>query len=307
MEFCRYQHIKRFGNEEVKDIELGECYVFPKLDGTNASVWLDKHGTLQAGSRNRVLSESSDNQGFYKFIAAQENIQQYLKENPTHRLYGEFLVPHSLRTYEDDAWRKFYVFDVCVDSPDGKELIYIPYEDYKSLLEKYDIEYIPCISKVTNGNEDYFSEILNKNNFLIKDGAGRGEGIVIKNYAYKNQFNQLKWAKIVTAEFKVKNLKTFGPPCSTLTPVEFMIAEKYVTESLVEKERVKIEGEVGIWSKKQIPMLLGRVFYCIITEEMWQIVKDFKSPTINFSTLRAFVTQQTKKVCPNLFADRGCN
>ena len=37
MSFRQYMHIERFGNEEVLGIELGESYVFPKLDGTNAS------------------------------------------------------------------------------------------------------------------------------------------------------------------------------------------------------------------------------------------------------------------------------
>ena len=38
MKFRRYQHIERFGNDEVAGIEDGTCYVFPKIDGTNA-IW----------------------------------------------------------------------------------------------------------------------------------------------------------------------------------------------------------------------------------------------------------------------------
>jgi hypothetical protein len=37
MEFRKYQHIERFGTTEVKNIELGKVYVFPKIDGTNGS------------------------------------------------------------------------------------------------------------------------------------------------------------------------------------------------------------------------------------------------------------------------------
>ena len=41
MEFKKYQHIERLGTLEVEGIELGTCYVFPKIDGTNGSnlVW----------------------------------------------------------------------------------------------------------------------------------------------------------------------------------------------------------------------------------------------------------------------------
>lgn len=64
MDFRKYQHIERFGTSEVEQIEIGTCYVFPKIDGTNSSVWLND-GELCAGSRNRQLSLESDNAGFF--------------------------------------------------------------------------------------------------------------------------------------------------------------------------------------------------------------------------------------------------
>lgn len=68
MNFVRYQHIERFGADEVENIELGICHVFPKIDGTNGSVWLGDDGKIQAGSRNRILSLDDDNAGFYAAI-----------------------------------------------------------------------------------------------------------------------------------------------------------------------------------------------------------------------------------------------
>jgi hypothetical protein len=41
MEYLKYQHIERFGTDEVDEIGVGECYVFPKIDGTNAQVWIE--------------------------------------------------------------------------------------------------------------------------------------------------------------------------------------------------------------------------------------------------------------------------
>ena len=55
MEFLKYQHVERYGNDEVDGINIGTCYVFPKIDGTNASVWLGEDGEIHAGSRNREL------------------------------------------------------------------------------------------------------------------------------------------------------------------------------------------------------------------------------------------------------------
>ena len=72
MTFIRYPHLERFGNSGVQDIEFGVTHVFPKLDGTNASMWLEHDGGeyLAFGSRNRVVTKENDNAGF---AAAHDN------------------------------------------------------------------------------------------------------------------------------------------------------------------------------------------------------------------------------------------
>lgn len=71
MEFTKYMHLERIGTSEVEGIEDGLTYVFPKLDGTNASVWLNEEGEVQAGSRNRHLSIGADNAGFLAWVLEQ--------------------------------------------------------------------------------------------------------------------------------------------------------------------------------------------------------------------------------------------
>ena len=58
------------------------------------------------------MSLDDDNQGFCKFVCHCDPLIDYLVAYPGHTVYGEWLVPHSLRTYRHDTWRKFYVFDV---------------------------------------------------------------------------------------------------------------------------------------------------------------------------------------------------
>ena len=60
MEFKKYQHIVRLNDTNAEGIDVGECYIFPKIDGTNSQVWLDDDGNLCAGSRNRKLTIESD-------------------------------------------------------------------------------------------------------------------------------------------------------------------------------------------------------------------------------------------------------
>lgn len=301
MEFKKYQHLERFGNDEVEGIELGKLYIFPKLDGTNAQVWLDDEGNIKAGSRNRELTLEKDNAGFYKFVLENENIKKYLEKHPTHRLYGEFLVPHSLKTYREDAWRRFYIFDVCLDKEDGS-VEYIPYDIYKPLVEEFGLDYIPPIVTMTNGSYEYFIRTLDNNTFMIQDGKGVGEGIVIKNYDYYNKYKRQIWAKIVTNEFKEIHKREMGVNnIKTEKVIEQEIVDNYCTAVFIEKEYSKILNETGEWNNRKIPILLGRVFSELVKEETWNIIKKYKNPTINYKTLNALVINKIKTVKSDIF------
>ena len=299
MEFLKYQHVERFGTTETQGIENGMCYVFPKIDGTNGQLWIQqtKDGMIKlcAGSRNRQLELDNDNAGFYIWACEQDNIMLFFRKYPNLRLYGEWLVPHSLKTYEEKAWRNFYVFDVM----DGER--YLPYEEYAALLEPFGIEFIPPLCKVENPSYERLISQLEKNGYLIEDGKGIGEGIVIKNYNYKNKYGRVTWAKIVTNEFKAKHAKCQVTEIKESKIIEQEICEKFVTKSLIEKELAKIETECGGWSSKYIPRLINVVFYCLVKEECWNFVKEFKNPTIDFKRLQFFCTQQIKAEIPNVF------
>lgn len=291
MEFDKYMHIERFGTDEVEGIEIGECWVFPKIDGTNASVWMNDDGVMCAGSRNRELTLDNDNAGFLKAMCQHEGVIDFLTSNPHLRLYGEWLVPHSLKTYREDAWRKFYVFDVRNSQGEN-----FPYLAYKDILEAYDIDYIPPIRVIKNGSYDDFIKCLEENTYLIQDGQGAGEGIVIKNYSYRNKYGRQTWAKIVRSEFKDKHIKAMGVPVSDMKPVELQIVDKFVTQALVEKEYEKIKLDNTGWQSSLIPQLLSRVYYELINEEMWHILKDYKNPKIDFKVLNGMCTAKVKRV-----------
>lgn len=302
MEFKRYQHVERFGSDEVQGEELGICFIFPKIDGTNSQCFLNNEGELRCGSRNRELTLENDNAGFYTKMLKQVNILAYLKKHPTHRLFGEFLIPHSLKTYRDDAWGKFYVFDVCIDNEEKTTgLEYIPYDIYQPLLEEFNIEYIAPLRIVKNGSLEHFIKCCEINDFLIKDGQGVGEGVVIKNYDFYNKYGKQTWAKIVTSEFKEKHHKEMGAPVIGYEMIEEKIIDKYITTALVEKEYEKIKLENNGWSSKCIPMLLGKVFYELINEESWNMLKAFKYPTINFKTLNALCIRKVKDIKSDIF------
>jgi len=296
MNFIKYQHVEKLNTIETNGIESGRCYIFPKIDGTNGSIW-SENGFIKAGSRNRELEVENDNAGFCQWVVNQKNIMRLLIDYPKLRLYGEWLVPHTLKNYRDDSWKRFYVFDVMY--ADG----YLSYETYTEVLNEYDIDYIPVICVINNPTHEKLYEMLDKNTFLIKDGMGTGEGIVIKNYDYKNRFGRVTWAKIVKNEFKEKHSKNtdFGiTEIKCKSEIEEKIVEMFITESLIEKEYSKIINETG-WSTKLIPKLFGIIYYCLIKEEAWNIIHKYNYPVIDFKKLNKFTIDKIKQMKPELF------
>lgn len=296
-EFNKYMHLERFGTSEVDGIEFGHTYVFPKLDGTNGQVWLNEDKSIGCGSRNRVLSLDNDNAGFMQYATLYEPVSQYLYEHDNHTLYGEWLVPHSLKTYRDDAWRRFYVFDVY-DQSSGA---FIHYENYKDHLADHGVDFLPPIATVRNGSYEKYEKCLEKNTFGIKDGEGFGEGVVIKNYTWQNKYGRVTWAKLIANHFKEKHHSAMGAPEIGGMMTEEKICEEFVTQHLVDKVHAKIENEKGEWSSKCIGQLLGVVWHDLITEEIWEILKRNKNPKIDFKTLQRFCNMRVKVLKSELF------
>lgn len=295
--FERYLHLERLGTTEVEGLLDGRCYIFPKLDGTNSSVWQDDAGALRAGSRNRTLSFDFDNAGFLVYAVANKAFYKFLSDHPKKRLYGEWLVPHSLKTYRADAWNKFYVFDVTDDNGE-----YMHYDEYSSLLKDYDIEYIPALKVAEYPSLEKLYPVLEQNTFLVEEGKGFGEGIVIKNYDFKNKFGRLAFAKLVSNDFKAVFHREMGPDELRATAlVEEKIAQTYITSHFVNKIIAKIENEKGAFSSTDIPRLLHTAYYDLVKEELWDAIKNFKIKSLSFDELQRQVNRYVKAQKPELF------
>jgi len=270
-DYTKYQHVEKLGSDEVEGILCGEVYVFPKLDGTNAHAWFDGE-QMRYGSRKRELSLDSDNAGFMAAMQDNEGLTALCTAHPGRHVWGEWLVPHSLKTYREDAWRKFYVFDVTTE--DGS---YVEYERLAHLCTFYSVDYIQALRVIENPTEENATQCLQENTFLIDDGKGIGEGVVLKNYQFRNKFGRVCWAKIVTNEFKEKHKKQDGAPKTKGSKqVEAEIVGYYVTKALVDKEFAKIQSEDG-WNSRMIPRLLNTVFHCLVTEHTWDACKKYKN------------------------------
>lgn len=310
MEYKEYQHIVKLDDPEVEGLLVGKCYIFPKIDGTNASIWLAQEGCdgiISAGSRRRHLAlGKSDNAGFLGNVLTDSRYNKFFTEFSKLRLYGEWLVPHTLKTYRDDAWRKFYVFDVTVYDKDMDDERYLPYEEYSKFLKHYDIDFIPPLRIITDPTHEDLTRATDINTYLIKEDSGVGEGVVIKNYEFINKYGRIKWGKIVRNDFKDELHKEMGAPERTNHLMEKELVDKFLDKSVVDKiyANILIENNTETFNSKFIPRLLEQSWHDFVTEEIWKMVKHIQKEKLrglDFKNLKQHSLNKVKEFYPHLF------
>lgn len=318
--FKKYQHIARLNDIESEGILEGLVYTFPKIDGTNASLWWE-NGHIHCGSRRKELSLNDDNYHFYEQLHKDTRFIEFFQKYPHVRIFGEFLVPHQIKYYEKDAWKKFYVFDVVTDRkglPEDSQLEkfnYIPYELYVPMLEEFGIEYIPLLNILQNPTNNQLIDALKSNQYLLRkeaiDEELLGEGIVIKNYSYINRFGRKTWAKLISDEFLNKKHKSRRKKSQEdYDEIIDKIINKYVTVAFIEKEYTKMANDFEIQGKNPndkankkefIGRFLVGIYRTLLEEELYNIVKQYKNPTIDFHKLRKALNNKIKETIPDIF------
>ena len=295
-EFKRYEKVHRFDHlDEVQGILNGECHIFEKLDGANASTWANhEERRIYAASRNQIAdfwnfdaTEVSDSFNGLSTYIFNSDIIMFLLAFPQYRLYGEWLIKHTI-VYPAEYLDKFYVFDV-EDMRTGQ---FLSYKEYRSLLFDYEIPFIAPLSILQSPSIEDIRDGLGRTNY---GAIPQGEGLVVKNYGFVNQYGRQTYAKMVSKEFKEMNAKVFGGPIPK-EAIEMKIASVYCPLERVVKILGKIKdaknGEEP--NIKDMGRLLGMVYNDIITEEMWTILKKFKNPTIDFRKLQNEITSLAK-------------
>ena len=291
MQYKSYQHIEKLGNKEVEGILKGKCSIQPKIDGTNGVVWLGDDGIIHAGSRRRDLTLDNDNAGFYNTVIKDDNIRKYLLDHKDHYLYGEWLVPHTIRYYHPESWKHFYVFDIF-----SYDRGYIPYDEYSKELDKYGISYIPEIISIDNPTMEDLTKYLKETKYLIPEDK-MSEGIIIKNYEYRNQYGRCTYAKIVAEEFfNTKSILRMKNHEAKDKTSDKDIVTTMLSEPLIRKEFAKIKLAYPDARRQElIGRTLNTIFHVFIHEELLDYIEK-KKPLINFYYLKKECDERIKEV-----------
>lgn len=285
--FKRYPKIHRLGKEETEGILYGECHLEEKIDGANGQIWIDKRGQITCGSRNRELSEGFN--GFVDYVKTHEGINKLLTDHPEYRLYGEWLVRHTI-SYKETAYQQFYLFDITIVKDGEENEEFLTKADVIKLADEYKIQRPEYHGSLTNPTTDQLNELVGKSVL-----GEKGEGIVIKNHSFRDKWGNHSYAKIVTQDFKESNAITFGGNNKySETYWEMWIVNKYINSARVSKIIHKIESEVGKLGLEHTSRVSNTVYYDVLTEEIWEISKH--AGTINFLNLKRLALRKAVQV-----------
>lgn len=275
MKFKAYPKIHRLGKEEVEDILIGKVSLQEKIDGANTSIWIDD-GLVKCGTRTRELPLDESFNGFQEAVRSNKKIKEWLLDHPQCRLYGEWLVKHTI-TYPDEAYKKIYLFDVY----DEEKGDFANQDTVEKIAAELGLEYPKMFVKDIYVKADEINQYVGKS-FV----AANGEGVVVKNEGFRNKFGDSVYAKVVHEKFKEANAIVFGGNNKHSEAYnEMYIVNKYCTLGRVQKIMQKLQNVTEKrLDMEHTPQIAGTCYHDMITEDIWEIIKKIK--VIDFQRLQ---------------------
>lgn len=287
MEFKTYPKIHRLGKEETDGILVGECVIQEKIDGANVSIWFD--GKLRFGSRSQEITDREDSfNGFREFVLNDKGIERFFKERPKSRIYGEWLVPHTVH-YNELAYRKMYVFDIQNEFDDL--VIRMSQNEVKTLCAEYGFNFPEIFDTVVNPTVEHIQSFVGKTTL-----GEKGEGVVIKNMDFVNAFGDRQYAKLVSQEFLEENSMVFGGNNKYADNYyEMWVVNKFMTLERVKKIMQKIQPLVEHrLDMEDTARIINTAYHDLIIEEIWTISK--KCPIVRFKVLSQLCCRKAAKI-----------
>lgn len=274
MNIKHYVDIERLKDKYAEGFKPGEhITITEKIDGSNGSFcWDTEVNTLAVFSRRRQLDQSNTLNGFYELVQSFDMNHYYKLLNKNYIIFGEWLVPHTIK-YPEDKYRKFYVFDVW----DKDKEQYLPWDSVMLIARTFNLETVPVFY---DGPFISWEHIYS---FVGKTEMGAmpcGEGCVIKSQDRLGEKNSRlpAYVKIVSEQFsevhKSKPHKEIDPEKIAAKQAMEELAATIVTERRIQKAIEKfIEDNLipSDWDEKNlgaIAKILPKAIYddCIKEE-----------------------------------------
>lgn len=275
--FKEYPKIYALHKEENEGLLDFEVTIQEKVDGANTSIWIED-GEIHCGSRRKELTEGFN--GFVDYVKSHKGIKKVLTNNPAFRLYGEWLVRHTI-SYKETAYKQFYLFDVWTED-NG----FMPQDMVEAIADSANLPY-PQIFYKGKTTLEKIQEFVGETNL-----GDVGEGVVVKNTEFVNKFGNHSYGKVVAQKFKESNALVFGGNNKhSETYWEMYVVNKYCTLARVQKIMNKIQPLIDKkLDKEHTPRIIGTCYNDMLTEEIWEI--QAKVTSINFRALKGLASRK---------------
>ncbi len=261
MEQKKFMDIERvkFGDDltqaNIGGFEVGDLIqISEKIDGANAACRYDiETGKLVAFSRKHTLDFGNTLNGFWNYIQSL-NAEDY-KDTPNYVIFGEWLIPHTVR-YKEEFYKHWYVYDIY----DVEKQMYLPQTEVKAFVEAHGLTYIHVLYEGPFISWDHCKTFCNSPAY-----GDTQEGIVCKNQTKLNDPNcRMPFAlKIVNESFseikKERHRQKIEDPQKIQAREHAQeIINSIVTKQRIEKEIYKMRDE-GILPEKIMPSDMGLI------------------------------------------------
>ncbi len=291
-----YMDIQNLKPEYADLFEKGDHIIIQeKIDGANVSFQYDSESdSLICFSRRQTLDSKHTLRGFYGWVQALDKALVYSILGEHLRLFGEWLVPHSVE-YPQECYQKLYCFDVF--NTETHE--YLPQSEVRAIAEKLGLPYVPVFF------EGEFTCWEDAETYVGKTAMGgeMGEGIVVKNMTQLPLYLKIVHEKFKEVTWKAKPRRTFDPETARQRQTDRAAAASVVTRARVEKLLHKFVDD-GIlpenFSSEHMPIifkeLCAAVYYDCMKEEP-EIVKSVEhfgkySGTITIALAKTIIAER---------------
>lgn len=313
-EFRKYSHVRRFGTDGTEGYLNGHVIVTPKVDGANCVIFFDteKNSPVIAG-RNTVCSSPDDNSwlGAWFDDCSVDNkneaywLRKFVTDHPNIIIYGEWMggwkkdkFQGAIKDYNKEALRSVRIFDMFNTNLD----IYVADHAWRLVLET---EYpallpyiVPILAEFDNPTEDQLWEVAKNNNYLLEETGHPGEGIVLRNPDFKDELGNYHIVKMVLSDWRKNANKQQRDKIAE--DIHAAIIEEYMSDAEMSKTIQKTcakfdDDEFDATSPKHMGFFTSVIFKDLVEENIMDMMKRFKKPTIDFDKLSDLATARGKQ------------
>jgi hypothetical protein len=300
-EIKKYTDIVRYGKSQTNGVIKEGDYISitEKIDGANASFCVDNDNELGVScySRNTPLSEDNTLRGFYGFVKDKINpIKDKL--NPNYRYFGEWLVSHKVQ-YKQEAYNKFYLFSIW----DEENRMYLSDDIVKSEADKLGLETVTYFYKGKYISFEHLMSFVGKSDMTLEPNTG--EGVVVKNVNYIDNFGNQVFVKLVSEKFaEVQKQKL--PKNPNVDVQEIQLVKSVLTKARIDKlihklvDEGLLEETYGIEDMGTILRQLGTRVYDDIIKEESDLFKDYEVDSI-----KRIIGKNTSTVVKEVLKEQG--